>query len=105
MYPNPPRCARSSTAEVLLLAAALPEPAMLCLLGQMTPSLNASAEVEIEPVLAPKPVFVYLFLESMEVKDQPMQMRGVADSYLYMDTPRSLAIWSRNPLYDFLLSN
>jgi len=58
----------------------------------MTPSPDASAEVEIEKVLAPKPVFVYLFLESMEVKDQPMQMRGVADSYLYMDTPRSLAI-------------
>ena len=58
----------------------------------MAPSLDASAKVEIKPILAPKPVFVYLFLESMEVKDQPMQMRGVADSYLYMDTPRSLAI-------------
>ena len=105
MYPSPPRHARSSTVEVPLLAAALPEPTMSYLLGQMAPSLDASAEVEIEPILAPKPVFVYLFLESMEVKDQPMQMRGVADSYLYMDTLWSLAIWSRNPLYDFLLSN
>jgi len=52
MYPNPPCRARSSTTEVLLLAAALPEPATLCLPGQMTPSLDASAEVEIEPVLA-----------------------------------------------------
>ena len=91
MYPNPPRRVRSSTAKVPLLAAALTEPATLCLPGQMTP-LDASAKVEIEPVLAPKPVFLYLFLESMEVKDQPMRMRGVADSYLYMDTPRSLAI-------------
>jgi len=66
--------------------------AMSCLPGQMAPSLDASAEVEIKPVLAPKPIFLYLFLESMEVKDQPMRMRGVADSYLYMDTPRSLAI-------------
>ena len=54
MYPSPPHRARSSTAKVPLLAAALPEPAMLCLLGQMTPSLDASAEVEIEPVLAPQ---------------------------------------------------
>ena len=54
MYPNPPRRARSSTVEVLLLAAALPEPATLCLPGQMTPSLDALAEVEIEPVLAPQ---------------------------------------------------
>ena len=90
MYPNPPHRAWSSTAKVSLQAADLPEPAMLCLPSQMAPSLDASAEVEIEPVLAPKPVFVYLFLKSMEVKDQPMQMRGVADSY--MDTPRSLAI-------------
>ena len=50
----PPRHARSSTVEVSLLAAALPEPATLCLPGQMTPSLDASAEVEIEPVLAPQ---------------------------------------------------
>ena len=48
-----PRRTRSSTAEVLLLAATLPEPAMLCLPGQMTPSLDALAEVEIEPVVAP----------------------------------------------------
>ena len=54
MYPNPPRRARSSTVEVLLLAAALPELATLCLPSQMTPSLDASAEVEIEPVLAPQ---------------------------------------------------
>ena len=54
MYPNPPRRTWSSTAEVPLLAAALPEPATLCLPGQMTPSLDASAEVEIEPVLAPQ---------------------------------------------------
>ena len=52
MYPNPPRRARSSTVEVPLLAATLPEPAMICLPGQMAPSLDASAEVEIEPVLA-----------------------------------------------------
>jgi len=58
----------------------------------MAPSLFASAEVEIELVLAPKLVFLYLFLESMEVKDQPMRMRGVANSYLYMDTPQALAI-------------
>ena len=52
MYPSPPRRAWSSTAEVPLLATALLEPAMSCLPGQMTPSLDASAEVEIEPVLA-----------------------------------------------------
>ena len=92
MYPSPPRHARSSTVEVPLLAASLPEPVTSCLLGQMAPSLDASVEVKIEPVLAPKLVFVYLFLESMEVKDQPMQMRGVADSYLYMDRPWSLVI-------------
>ena len=54
MYPSPPRRAQSSTIEVPLLVAALPEPAMSCLLGQMAPSLDASAEVEIEPVLAPQ---------------------------------------------------
>jgi len=86
VHPSPPRRTWSSTAEVPLLAATS------CLPGQMAPSLDASAEVEIELVLAPKLVFLYLFLESMEVKDQPMRMRGVADSYLYMDTPRSLAI-------------
>ena len=86
MHPSSPRRTRSSTAEVPLLVA------MSCLPGQMAPSLDASAKVEIESVLAPKPVFLYMFLESMEVKDQPMRMRGVADSYLYMDTPRSLAI-------------
>jgi len=58
----------------------------------MAPSHDALAEVKIEPVLAPKSVFVYLFLESMEVKDQPMRMWGVANSCLYMDTPQSLAI-------------
>ena len=54
MYPNPPLSARSSAAEVLFLAAALPESATLCLPCQMTPSLDASAEVKIEPVLAPQ---------------------------------------------------
>ena len=53
VYPSPPRRAWSSTAEVPLLVAALPEPATSCLPGQMAPSLDASAEVEIESALAP----------------------------------------------------
>ena len=53
MYPNPPRRAWSTTVEVPLLAVALLEPATSCLPGQMAPSLDASAEVEIESALAP----------------------------------------------------
>jgi len=86
VHPSSPHRMQSSTAKVPLPAA------MSCLPGQMAPSLDASTEVEIELVLAPKPFFLYLFLESMEVKDQPMRMWGVANSCLYMDTPQSLAI-------------
>jgi len=50
---KPQSHARSSIAEVPLLAVALSEPDMSCLLGQMTSSLDAPAEVEIELVLAP----------------------------------------------------
>ena len=44
---------RSSTADVPLLEVALLESAMLCLPGQMASSPDASAKVEIEPILAP----------------------------------------------------
>jgi len=92
MYPNPPRRARSSTVEVLLLAAALPEPATLCLPGQMTPSLDALAKVEIEPVLAPQASLCISVLGVYGGERSADVDEGVADSYLYMYTPWSLAI-------------
>ena len=53
VYPSSPRRTLSSTAEVHLLAAGLPEPATSCLPGRMASSPDASAEVETEPVLPP----------------------------------------------------
>ena len=75
-----------------MLAAALPEPAMSCLPGQMAPSLDASAEVEIEPILAPQASLCIYFLGVYGGERSADVDEGVADSYLYMYTPRSLAI-------------
>ena len=50
VYPSSPRRTRSSTAEVPLLAAALPEPSMSCLSDQTALLPDASSEVETEPL-------------------------------------------------------